>query len=45
MSDIYSEGHAIYADFERLYAGILVAGLGKKKQTNIDLSVDVSFSN
>ena len=37
-SDIYSEGHTIYADFERLYAGILMAGLGNKKQTNINLS-------
>jgi Alginate export len=42
-SDIYSEGPTIYADFERLYAGLLVAGLGKNKQTNLDLSAGRQF--
>lgn len=42
-SDIYSNGPALFADFERLYAGVLVAGLGKNKQTNIDLSAGRQF--
>jgi hypothetical protein len=42
-SDIYSNGSTIFIDFERLYAGILVAGLGKNKQTNIDISAGRQF--
>lgn len=42
-TDVYSEGPALYVDFERLYAGVLVAGLGKNKQTNIDLSAGRQF--
>lgn len=42
-SDIYSEGSTIYAAFERLYGGILLANLGKKKNLNIDLSAGRQF--
>jgi hypothetical protein len=37
-TDIYSEGSAVFGAFERLYAGLLIAGIGKKKQINIDIS-------
>jgi hypothetical protein len=37
-TDIYSEGATAFAAFERIYAGLLVAGLGKKKQINVDIS-------
>lgn len=42
-TDIYSEGSTIYAAFERLYGGVLFAGLGKKKHTNIDISAGRQF--
>jgi hypothetical protein len=42
-SDIYSEGPASYLDWERLYAGVLATGLGKNKQTNIDISAGRQF--
>ena len=37
-SDIYSNSSTIFADAERLYAGILAARLGKKKNISIDFS-------
>ncbi|MGB4770301.1 MAG: hypothetical protein WBP58_02525 [Chitinophagaceae bacterium] len=37
-TDIYSEGSAVFAAFERLYAGILFTRIGKKKDINIDIS-------
>jgi hypothetical protein len=42
-TDIYTEGSTVYAAFERLYAGILFANLGKNKQTNIDISAGRQF--
>lgn len=42
-SDIYSEGATIFADAERLYAGVLAAGLGKRKNINIDASFGRQF--
>jgi hypothetical protein len=42
-SDIFSKGPTIFIDFERLYAGILAPGIGKKKQANIDLSAGRQF--
>jgi hypothetical protein len=42
-SDIYSSGPAAYLDWERLYAGVLGVGLGKKKQTNLDISAGRQF--
>lgn len=42
-SDIYSQGATVFLDFERLYAGILWAGLSKKKDLNIDFSVGRNF--
>lgn len=42
-SDIYSEGSTVFAAFERLYGGILLANLGKKKNLNIDFSAGRQF--
>jgi hypothetical protein len=42
-SDIYSAGPTVYANFERLYGGILGASLGKNKNTNFDLSYGRQF--
>jgi hypothetical protein len=42
-SDIYSSGPAAYLDWERLYAGILGVGLGKNRQTNVDISAGRQF--
>ncbi len=42
-SDIYSEGATAFADFERLYAGILWAGLGKERDLNINISAGRNF--
>lgn len=37
-SDIYSKSSAFFTDMERLYAGVLFAGIGKNKELNIDIS-------
>ncbi len=37
-NDIYSSGSTVYIAFERMYGGLLVAGLGKKK--NITMKAD-----
>lgn len=42
-ADIYSSGATVYADFERLYAGLLFTGLGKSKQGAIQLSYGRQF--
>ena len=42
-SDIYSGGVDIYADFERLYAGVLFTGLGSKKSTSLSASYGRQF--
>jgi hypothetical protein len=42
-SDIYSEGRTGFGAFERLYAGILIPQLGKKKDIHIDLSAGRQF--
>jgi hypothetical protein len=42
-SDIYSGGATSYTAVERLYAGVLGAGLGKKGQTNFDISAGRQF--
>lgn len=42
-SDIYSKGPTVYADFERLYGGILGASLGKKGNNHFDLSYGRQF--
>lgn len=42
-SDIYSEGPTVFLDVERMYAGLLAVGLGKKNNINVDLSVGRQF--
>lgn len=42
-SDIYSDGTAFKGTIERLYGGVLLPGLGKNKQLNIDLSAGRQF--
>jgi hypothetical protein len=42
-SDIYSGGATSYTAVERLYAGVLGAGLGKHGQTNFDVSAGRQF--
>lgn len=42
-SDIYSKGGDMYADFERLYAGVLFTGLGRKKNTSLSASYGRQF--
>lgn len=42
-SDIYSQGSTVFIDFERMYAGVLFAGLTKKKDLNIDISAGRNF--
>lgn len=42
-SDIFSKGGDIYADFERLYAGVLFTGLGRKKNTSLSASYGRQF--
>jgi hypothetical protein len=42
-SDIYSDGATVYAAMERLYAGVLGAGLGKNKNINLDLAYGRQF--
>ena len=42
-SDIYSKGADIYADFERLYAGVLFTGLGSKKSASLSASYGRQF--
>lgn len=37
-SDVYSKGSTVFLDAERMYAGLLAARLGKKKNINIDVS-------
>ena len=42
-TDIYSKGSTIFIDAERMYAGLLGARLGKKKNINIDASFGRQF--
>lgn len=42
-SDIYSKGGTGFLDVERAYAGLLWAGLGKKKDRSVDLSAGRQF--
>ena len=42
-SDIYSGGATAYIAVERLYAGVMGVGLGKKKHTNFDISAGRQF--
>lgn len=42
-TDLYSNSSAIYADFERLYGGLLFAKLGKHKNTILDVSYGRQF--
>lgn len=42
-SDIYSEGETVFGAVERLYAGVLIPGLGKKKNLSLDLSAGRQF--
>jgi len=42
-SDIYSGGATGYIGVERLYAGLMGVGLGKKKHANFDLSAGRQF--
>jgi hypothetical protein len=42
-SDIYSEGETAFGAVERLYAGVLIPGLGKKKNLSLDLSAGRQF--
>lgn len=39
-TDIYTSGGTVFADVERLYGGILAAGLGKQKKVNVDVIKD-----
>lgn len=42
-ADIYSKGGDMYADFERLYAGVLFTGLGKKQNASLSASYGRQF--
>lgn len=37
-SDVFSSGGSAYADFEKLYAGILITRMGKRRNMNLNLS-------
>jgi hypothetical protein len=42
-SDIYSKGGTGFFEIERAYAGVLWAGLGRKKDINVDVSLGRQF--
>lgn len=42
-TDVYSKGSAVFFDVERLYAGLLITGLGKNKEVTINASYGRNF--
>jgi hypothetical protein len=42
-TDVYSKGSAAFFDVERLYAGLLITGVGKNKDITINSSYGRKF--